>query len=288
MIKANEYHTKHVQNVPDDPSMKGPLIASGVFHVLLFVLTAVGMPFVVKEHKIISTPLSVEIVEIDKKTTTKEPIEISKPVKAEKKPAPPKKEEAPPKQDKPAKPVKMDAPEPPRPDALESVSVIPKAKPNVPPIKKPKPEEKKPEKPKKDFHTLLKNLAPDSPEEPEEKAAESASSASQVVALDERVTMSEMDALRRQLAGCWNIPSGAKYAEQLVVEVRLTVNPDRTVQSASILDKGRYNRDSYYRAAADAALRALRNPKCSPLALPPEKYNQWKVMTIGFDPSQML
>jgi len=60
------------------------------------------------------------------------------------------------------------------------------------------------------------------------------------------------------------------------------------VQEATILDQGRYNSDSYFRAAADAAVRALRNPQCSPLELPPDKYDQWNVTVIRFDPSQFL
>ena len=55
------------------PSMKGPLIGSVVFHVILFVVTVVGLPFIAKDHLIISTPMSVEIVEIDKITQTNHP-----------------------------------------------------------------------------------------------------------------------------------------------------------------------------------------------------------------------
>ena len=63
---------------------------------------------------------------------------------------------------------------------------------------------------------------------------------------------------------------------------------DGTVKNAGVLDIGRYNRDSAFRAAADSALRALRNPRCSPLKLPPEKYDQWKTIVINFDPQDML
>ena len=56
-----------------DHSMKGPLIASGLFHVGLFLLTVVGLPFIVKDQTIVSSPISVEIVEIDKITQTNKP-----------------------------------------------------------------------------------------------------------------------------------------------------------------------------------------------------------------------
>ena len=106
--------------------------------------------------------------------------------------------------------------------------------------------------------------------------------------LAERVTISEEDALRRQLAGCWNVLSGAKYAEDLAVEVQVIVNPDRTVQNARIVDNGRYKRDPHFRAAADAAMRALRNPRCIPLDLPADKYESWRTTIIRFDPKDML
>ena len=82
--------------------------------------------------------------------------------------------------------------------------------------------------------------------------------------------------------------AGAKYAEELVVAVKVYMNPDRTVRSASVADQLRYSRDSHFRAAADSALRALRNPRCSPLELPEDKYEQWREITIRFDPRQML
>jgi hypothetical protein len=77
-------------------------------------------------------------------------------------------------------------------------------------------------------------------------------------------------------------------AENLVVDVKLTMNPDRTVQDATVLDQVRYASDSYFQSAADSALRAVRNPHCNPLNLPPDKYEGWKVFTVTFDPKQML
>ena len=77
-------------------------------------------------------------------------------------------------------------------------------------------------------------------------------------------------------------------AKDLSVEIRVQMRRDMTVDKASVLDRGRYNRDSAFRAAADSALRALRNPRCSPLKLPPEKYQQWKTIVINFDPRNML
>lgn len=107
-------------------------------------------------------------------------------------------------------------------------------------------------------------------------------------ALADRLMISEEDSLRRQISLCWNMPVGAREAENLVVEVVIEVNPDRTVREIHIVDEMRMNTDRYFRAAAEAAIRALRNPKCSPLALNPDKYDQWKTIRFNFDPRDML
>ena len=113
-------------------------------------------------------------------------------------------------------------------------------------------------------------------------------SSGQIARLADQLTISELDAFKYQLEPCWNVPAGAKFAENLAVEIRVSMNRDGTVNKSSVLDRGRYNRDSAFRAAADSALRALRNPRCSPLKLPSEKYEQWKSIVINFDPQQML
>lgn len=101
------------------------------------------------------------------------------------------------------------------------------------------------------------------------------------------LTISEIDAVRRQIRPCWNFPSGAKNARQLRVQVRMWMNRDGTVRKAQILEARRMRSDSFFRAAALAAYRAVKNPRCGPLKLPREKYDRWKVMVIEFDPSEM-
>ncbi|MCC7304649.1 MAG: energy transducer TonB, partial [Alphaproteobacteria bacterium] len=157
----------------------------------------------------------------------------------------------------------------------------------------PKPQAKaEPKKePEKDFQSLLKNLAPDAKEKTLETpdAVETASGEqAQMVPLGPRVTMSEMDAVKQRLSACWIYNIGGKNAEDIVVSVRVVFNPDTTVQQATIMDQTQYTLNPQYRAAADAAVRALRNPKCSPLPLPREKYNQWQTTVINFDPREML
>src|SRR5262249_39835917 len=93
------------------------------------------------------------------------------------------------------------------------------------------------------------------------------------------LTLSELDAIRSQIAQCWNMPVGARDAQNLVVDVHVDMNPDGTVRSAVIVDQSRMYTDPFYRAAAESALRAMLNPRCSPLRLPLDKFDTWKTFT---------
>ena len=102
------------------------------------------------------------------------------------------------------------------------------------------------------------------------------------------MTISELDAVARQFLKCWNVPAGARDAKNLLVEISVQANPDGTVRQAQILNQGRMRNNSFYRTAAESALRAVLNPICSPLKLPSEKYERWKLMRLKFDPRAML
>ena len=57
---------------------------------------------------------------------------------------------------------------------------------------------------------------------------------------------------------------------------------------APIVDTARAASDSFFRAAAESALRAVKNPNCSPLKVPLDKYDEWKTMTLTFNPKDLL
>ena len=97
--------------------------------------------------------------------------------------------------------------------------------------------------------------------------------------------LSELDRLRAHISGCWEPPVGAKGADQLKVDIQVELEKDGTVKLAEIADKSRYGSDVQYRAAANAARRAVL--ACQPLPLPPEKYQIWKEFIFGFDPKFM-
>ena len=285
----------------DEPSgMKTPLVFSAGFHIALVIVALIGLPYFKKTpDPMESTAIPIEILPIAELTTTNKP-----PVKAA--PAPEKPPEEKPIQKEKPLPPKVETVEPPKeitpPKPKKVEKPVPKPVTPPPPeekLEKPKekaPEEKPKEKPveetqQQDFTKLLKNLQDSTPEVtenlPESKTAD-APAPSPVAAFSNTLTMSELDALRRQLAGCWSLQAGARYAEDLIVEVRLIVTPDRRVQSATVVDQWRYGQDSYFRAAADSAIRAVNAPQCEVLQLNPDKYDTWKDMIIEFDPREML
>jgi outer membrane biosynthesis protein TonB len=274
--------------------MRGAFIVSGLLHLSVMLIGVVGLPFISKPPPPLNTAISVEIVPVAEITQTNRVAPKPMPKEDEKKPPPPAPEKP--------QPPKMTAAAP--PDATPPMpKVAPSDVPDPKPIKKPdekklkSPPKKTPPKkedakkpPQEDFDSLLKNLiAPEQgADTPDAQKNSDAAIKGNQAPLGDRMTMSELDALRQQLARCWNVMAGAKFAENLVVEIRVRVSPDRLVQDAVVVDQFRYSTDSYFRAAASSALRALRSPACTPLELPSGKYNEWKDTIITFDPRDML
>lgn len=106
--------------------------------------------------------------------------------------------------------------------------------------------------------------------------------------IGDTLSISELDALKRQIAQCWSPPSGMENAEAMVVDLQVSLNPDGTVTEAKILDMNRYHSDVQFKPAADAARRAILNPNCNPLKIPLDKYEQLKSFVLKFDPREMF
>jgi hypothetical protein len=100
------------------------------------------------------------------------------------------------------------------------------------------------------------------------------------------LSFSEIDALRRQIGGCWNLPGGVDGIEDMVVRLRIQVHPDRTVLSVAIDDQDRLARDPTFRAVAESARRAV--DRCSPLNLPVDKYAVWRDIVMNFYPEDAI
>ena len=97
---------------------------------------------------------------------------------------------------------------------------------------------------------------------------------------------SDIDRLKAHIKRCWSPPAAAPDAENLAVELRVRADRDGTVTSVESTEPVRFKIDRFYRTAARAAVRAVR--ECSPLPLPPEKYEAWKDFFFEMDPSALL
>jgi hypothetical protein len=179
--------------------------------------------------------------------------------------------------------------------------------------KKPTPAEKKPETkptpPKKDpaptkkeeepiedeaLKDIINDAIENSDKKPEKPAKETApaqnltkSTANYDASLP--LSISEKDAITSQFVQCWRLPAGSANDYSLKVSIDVWLRPDGSVVKAFLTSdqRGKYNADSVFRAAADSALRAVH--MCSPLKnLPVNKYDSWKEMRLNFDPSMQL
>ena len=103
-----------------------------------------------------------------------------------------------------------------------------------------------------------------------------------------RLTLSEEDALKAQIFGCWSIPLGLPYNENLLVRIKLKLKPDGSVIKTEVLDYARMNKpgESFYKVLAESALRAIQ--LCQPLRVPTKGYERWKDLQLNFDAREML
>jgi len=147
---------------------------------------------------------------------------------------------------------------------------------------------KKPVKKTFNVSTVLRDLEN---QDKEFKKEQEASEIKQDEVFTEKVgpsmTISEIDLLKQQLHDCLNLNVGVSNLKEMKPVIFIEVNPDRTVKSAKVINKEKLN-DPSFRTAAEAAMRAVNNPDCSPLLLPEDKYDQWKEINFTFDFSWMF
>lgn len=264
------------------PEMRGSVTTSFIMHAVIFAALIIGLPHLKPPPLELSQPIAIDIVDVGEVTTTNVQ-GMGQIAQKNENTAAPVAQPSQPDKPEPAKP--SPAPDKPKVDDRKALDdlISGEAKKNEKPKDKPKDESKS-------FDSLLKNLskneAQPTPANENMKADDGPVSGSPGIVSD-KLTISEEDALRRQIEQCWNIPTGAKDAQSMIVEVRVEVNPDKTVRSAEIVPNSQMS-DPFYRAAAESARRAILNPKCSPLMLPDGREDSWKTMTLRFNPKDVL
>ena len=267
--------------------MTKSLIYSITFHAIMIALTALTLPFMTREPISLPPIVSVELIQISDKTNIpfapKARKIIDKVKKEEKKRV--VSEQAPPAAKAKEKPDRIPLPD----DKKEKKDLI---------KKKQNPEEIKPQiRQSSEFEKEelidTNEIAALIDKAKEEKAAEEIKNkkltqSSVKNSFATGLTLSEEDALRAQIFGCWSVPLGLPYDKDLLVRLKLELKKDGTILKSEIIDHQRMNMpgEKFYKILAESALRAVR--LCQPLKVPPTGYEKWKNIQLNFDPTEML
>ena len=267
--------------------MNRSLVISSFLHFILIILTAMSLPFLAKKPIDLPPIVSIELIQITDKTNIpfapKAKKTIEKIKEKEKKLV---SEQAPPKKVKKIKPDAVPMPD----DKLKKVEKIKEDKQNPEKIDN---EVKQVSEFEKDELFDPNNIAALIDKSKIENA-ETINKTDKVTQNQQKnveasgLSLSEEDALKAQIFGCWSLPLGLPYQKNLLVRIKLKLKPDGTVLRSEILDHARMNQpgQGFYKVLAESALRAIRI--CQPLRVPPTGYEKWKDLQLNFDANEML
>ena len=267
--------------------MNRSIIISSVLHLVLIMITAFSLPFLTKKPIDLPPIVSVELIQITDKTNIpfapKAKKIIEKIKEKEKKLV---SEQAPPKKVKKIKPDSVPMPD----DKVKKVEKIKEDKQNPEKIddevKQVSEFEKKELFDPNNIAALIDKSKIETSETSEktDKITQDQQKSIESIGL----SLSEEDALKAQIFGCWSIPLGLPYNENLLVRIKLQLNPDGTISQSEILDHARMNKpgQGFYKVLAESALRAIK--LCQPLRVPTTGYERWKELQLNFDAREML
>ena len=266
--------------------MTRSLIYSLSFHAIMILLTVLSLPFMIRQPVDLPPIISVELIQISDETNipfAPKARKVIEKVKEEEKRV--VSEQAPPAAKAKEKPDRI-----PLPKEQDKKKELIKKKQNPeeikPEIRQASEFEKKEIIDTNQIAALIDKAKEESAkvEKSENKLTQSSVKNSFATGL----TLSEEDALRAQIFGCWTVPLGLPYEDDLLVRIKLELKQDGTISKSEILDHERMNRpgQKFYKILAESALRAVRI--CQPLRVPQTGYEKWKNIQLNFDPTEML
>ncbi len=266
--------------------MTRSLIYSIFFHTIIILLTILSLPFMLRQPIDLPPIVSVELIQISDKTNipyAPKARKVIEKVKEEEKRV--VSEQAPPSPKAKEKPDRI-----PLPDDKKEEKKLVKKKQNPEEIK-PKIRQSSEFEKKEIIDTNEIAALIDKAKEEEaltEKTSSKLTQSSVKNSFATGLTLSQEDALRAQIFGCWSVPLGLPYDDNLLVRIKLKLKKDGTIMKSEILDHERMNRPDqrFYKILAESALRAVRI--CQPLKVPPTGYEKWKDLQLNFDPTEML
>ena len=268
--------------------MSKSIFLSLVFHSVMIILTALSLPFMMRAPIDLPPILTVDLIQITDKTNIPFAAKAAKTLEKikEKEEERVVSEQAPPTEKKKEKPDRIPMPE----DLNKEKKQIVKKKQNPKEIEEQIRQASEFEKKELFDPSQIAALIDKSKEETAEtlKKNEKLTQSSVKNSFAKALTLSQEDALKAQIFGCWSLPLGLPYQENLMVRIKLKLKPDGTVLRSEILDHARMNMpgQGFYKVLAESALRAIRI--CQPLRVPPTGYEKWKDLQLNFDANEML
>ncbi len=284
--------------------MNRSIIISSVLHSVLIFITAISLPFLAKKPLDIPPIISVELIQIAEKTNIpfapKAKKIIEKVKEKEKKLV---SEQAPPKKVKKTKTKTVVSIEENKKIDNQTPEAVPLPEKTVKKIETKKENKQNPEKVDDEVKQVSEFEKKDL-FDPNNIAAlidKSKIDSAEVIKKNNDITqdqdrniqttgltLSEEDALKAQIFGCWSIPLGLPYNEDLLVRIKLKLKPDGSITKTEILDHARMNKpgQAFYKVLAESALRAIK--LCQPLRVPSTGYERWKELQLNFDAREML
>ena len=263
------------------------LLLSFLFHISVILIAIVSFPFIAKKPIDIPPLVSVELIQISDQTNipfAPKAEKIIEKVKKEKEKL--VSDQAPPKKVKKEKPEAIPLPD----QDIEKIKKVEEKKQN-PKIEDTKVKQVSEFEKKEMFDP---NSIAALIDKSKEEIAETTVKNDKITQSEDKsmnlsgLTLNEEDALKAQIFGCWSIPLGLPYNENLLVRIKLKLKPDGTVVKSEILDHVRMNKpgQSFYKVLAESALRAIQ--LCQPLKVPTSGYERWKELQLNFDAREML
>ena len=268
--------------------MNKSIFLSLVFHSVMIIITALSMPFMMRKPIELPAILSVDLIQISDVTSIPFAAKASKTLEKIKKEEEKRivSQQAPPSEKKKEKPDRIPLPE----DLNKEKKKIVKKKQNPKEIKEQVRQASEFEKKEIFDPNQIAALIDKSKEETAEtlKKNEKLTQSNIKDSFTNALTLNQEDALKAQIFGCWSLPLGLPYQENLLVRIKLKLKPDGTVLRSEILDHARMNKpgQGFYKVLAESALRAIRI--CQPLRVPPTGYEKWKDLQLNFDANEML
>ena len=266
--------------------MNRSIILSSVIHLIVIFITAMSLPFLSKKAIDLPPIVSVELIQITEKTNIPFAPKAKKTIEKIKEKEKLVSEQAPPKKVKKKKPDAIPMPE-------ENLKKVEKVKDDTQNPEKIDNEVKQVSEFEKEELFDPNNIAA-LIDKSKEEMAETTKKNDKVTQDQKRnvenagLSLSEEDALKAQIFGCWSIPLGLPYNENLLVRIKLQLKRDGTVAKSEIIDHARMNKpgQGFYKVLAESALRAVK--LCQPLRVPTTGYERWKELQLNFDAREML